>query len=261
MPSRRRAARDRRRRRRNLLFQSWRPPGRRRHSGARHAARGGEGGRKRAGHVRFWDPIGDARRQGSRDGRGGGRDRPPLCLRASAGRDRRNRPRAAVSARRGRSPDGRRRIPDLRRPQAGDVAARRALTRERWARLEGRRSYFRSRIRASYFGETRPGGTAPVTISCRKSEIWLSLPHEQSVPSPCPNRGQPSRRIFRDDKSARKNFSQVFSRNPLISLNPDERIQGNPRKSNSPKPGVFAAKRRCTKKTHVWMPPFAQGVL
>ena len=41
MPSRRRAARHRRRRRWNLLFQSRRPPGQRRHSRARHAARGG----------------------------------------------------------------------------------------------------------------------------------------------------------------------------------------------------------------------------
>jgi lactate 2-monooxygenase len=51
MPSRRRPARHRRRRRWNLLLQSRRPAGERRRSGARHAARGGEGRRRDTGPV------------------------------------------------------------------------------------------------------------------------------------------------------------------------------------------------------------------
>jgi hypothetical protein len=34
-------------------------------------------------------------------------------------------------------------------------------------------------------------------------------------------------------KSAKKNLSRFYPRNRLISLDPDEEIQGNPRKSNS----------------------------
>ena len=73
---------------------------------------------------------------------------------------------------------------------------------------------------------------AAISNLCRKSEIKLSLPHEQSIPSACRILGPPFRRRFRDDKSARKNLLLKISCNPLISLDSDERIQGNPRKSN-----------------------------
>jgi hypothetical protein len=52
-----------------------------------------------------------------------------------------------------------------------------------------------------------------------------SLPHAESWEPPF-------RRLFRDDKSARKKLIRKISCNPLISLDSDERIQGNPRKSN-----------------------------
>jgi hypothetical protein len=68
--------------------------------------------------------------------------------------------------------------------------------------------------------------------SCRKSEIEVSLPHEQSVLFGMAHGGPPFQRRLRDDKSARKNYPLKISCNPLISIDSDERIQGNPRKSN-----------------------------
>jgi hypothetical protein len=65
-------------------------------------------------------------------------------------------------------------------------------------------------------------------MSCRKSEIELSLRHEQFVPSACQVMGWPFRRFWRDDKNGRKNSPRFSPRNPLISLDPDEEIQGNP---------------------------------
>jgi hypothetical protein len=47
-----------------------------------------------------------------------------------------------------------------------------------------------------------------------------------------PNRGAPFRRLLREDKSLRKKLILKIWRNPLISLDSDERIQGNPRESN-----------------------------
>jgi hypothetical protein len=41
-----------------------------------------------------------------------------------------------------------------------------------------------------------------------------------------------------------KNFPRYIPRNPLISLDPDERIQGNP----TPESGVFKAKQPRAKK-------------
>ncbi len=58
------------------------------------------------------------------------------------------------------------------------------------------------------------------------------LPHEQSIPSACRIVGPPFRRVFRGDKSARKKFLRKIACNPLISLDSDERIQGNPSFSN-----------------------------
>jgi hypothetical protein len=65
-------------------------------------------------------------------------------------------------------------------------------------------------------------------ISCRKSEIELSLPNEQFVPCACRTVGWPFQTLFPDDKSARKNLLRRISCNPLINLDSDERIQGNP---------------------------------
>ena len=52
------------------------------------------------------------------------------------------------------------------------------------------------------------------------------------APSACQDRGFAPPRIRTPGKRARKNFSAKIPRNPLISLDSDERIQGNPRKSN-----------------------------
>jgi hypothetical protein len=49
-----------------------------------------------------------------------------------------------------------------------------------------------------------------------------------SITPACGIVGPPFRGLFRDDKSARKNLLLKNSCNPLISLDPDERIQGNP---------------------------------
>ena len=82
-----------------------------------------------------------------------------------------------------------------------------------------------------------PKARARAAISCRKLEIKLtclmnnpSLPHAASWGPPLPGR-------FRDDKSARKNLLLKISCNPLISLDSDERIQGNPSFSNPHKRG------------------------
>ena len=66
--------------------------------------------------------------------------------------------------------------------------------------------------------------------SCRKTETALSLPNEQSCPPPIAGA-----RFWRFNraKGPQKNFSAKIACNPLISLVSDERIQGNPRKSNT----------------------------
>jgi hypothetical protein len=95
---------------------------------------------------------------------------------------------------------------------------------------------FLSRIGESDFGAIcfwmEAGRRVRAAMSCRKSEIKLSLPHEQSIPFACRIVGPPSRRLFRDDKSARKKTSLKILCNPLISLDSVERIQGNPSFSN-----------------------------
>src|ERR1700733_5578482 len=50
-----------------------------------------------------------------------------------------------------------------------------------------------------------------------------------------------------------KNFSRFYPCNPLISLDSDERIQGNPRKSNAQNLG-FRAETLRGKKTPNWPP-------
>src|SRR5271156_5887979 len=46
------------------------------------------------------------------------------------------------------------------------------------------------------------------------------------------DRTLPSRRLSTPGKTREKNYPRFKSRNPLISLDSDERIQGNPRESN-----------------------------
>ena len=72
---------------------------------------------------------------------------------------------------------------------------------------------------------------ARAAFCCWKSENEVSLPHEQSVLFAYRIVGLPLRRFFCDSKSARKNRPLKVSCNPLISLDSDERIQGNPRES------------------------------
>jgi hypothetical protein len=86
------------------------------------------------------------------------------------------------------------------------------------------------------------------TINCRKSETKLSLRHEQS----CPPHGLGRRLPSRPSTPGRleKNHSAKNPRNPLKSLDSDERIQGNP----SLKSGVFKAKAAGAKKTQTEAP-------
>jgi hypothetical protein len=76
-----------------------------------------------------------------------------------------------------------------------------------------------------------------MAFSCRKSEIKLSLPYEQ----PCVFAFQDRCSRLRDanfgEKGQGKIFSEKIQRKPLISLDSEERIQGNPRKSNGQESG------------------------
>src|SRR3984957_21271625 len=53
-----------------------------------------------------------------------------------------------------------------------------------------------------------------------------------------PNRGLSFGPLFRGDKSGGKKPSRFYPRNPLKSLDSDERIQGNPRNSNPQNRGL-----------------------
>jgi hypothetical protein len=74
------------------------------------------------------------------------------------------------------------------------------------------------------------------TIDCRQSEIEASLPHEQSHPSEWP-RPQAPVPASRAKTGLKKKLPRKIPRKPLISLDSDERIQGNPRNSNLHKQG------------------------
>ena len=68
------------------------------------------------------------------------------------------------------------------------------------------------------------------------------------------DRGRPFRSLRTPGTETRRNFFARFMPcNPLISLDSDERIQGNPRKSNRPN-WVFAAKTLRTKETQTDRP-------
>ena len=120
------------------------------------------------------------------------------------------------------------------------------------ARLEGlpprsmgcRRSITRREVvrgaQSELFGMEATRRERPwAAISCRKSEIELSLHYEHSVPSAC-QIGGCGPDLFRDDKSGKKNSSCFHPRNPLKSLE----FGQIPRKSKEiqpPRSGVFGA--------------------
>src|SRR5258708_33071990 len=79
---------------------------------------------------------------------------------------------------------------------------------------------------------TTANAMRPATIYCRKSEIALSCAYEKSRPFACKDRPLRFRAADVGAQTALKNLSAKIQRNPLISLDSDERIQGNPRKSN-----------------------------
>src|ERR1700722_9718227 len=74
----------------------------------------------------------------------------------------------------------------------------------------------------------------PPTICCRKSELRLSWLYERSPRFHIPRSpGSRLRATSVGGEIALKNPWTKIARNPLISLVSDERIQGNPRKSNT----------------------------
>jgi hypothetical protein len=84
----------------------------------------------------------------------------------------------------------------------------------------------------------RPKGSGQMTNSCRKLEIRLSLPHEQSWVSAWPRPQLPFRWVLPRGAGRKKYLSRHKSRNPLKSLDSDERIQGNPSESKAQKRGL-----------------------
>ncbi|HLX97257.1 MAG TPA: hypothetical protein VKR62_01050, partial [Roseiarcus sp.] len=73
------------------------------------------------------------------------------------------------------------------------------------------------------------------TISCRKSEAMTDLPHDRSSS----RQGRFHRSAAPADRERLEKFlSRKISRNPLKSLDSNERIQGNPSVSN-PRIGAF----------------------
>jgi hypothetical protein len=64
------------------------------------------------------------------------------------------------------------------------------------------------------------------------------LSHEQSCASTCHDRRLPLWRFKRQGKSVRNKFPRLKPRNPLKSLDSDERIHGNPRQSNPHERGL-----------------------
>jgi hypothetical protein len=78
---------------------------------------------------------------------------------------------------------------------------------------------------------------ARTTIDCVKSETKLSFPHEQFCASAWPRPRALLPAPLAAEEAPRKPFARSMPGNPLISLDSDERIQGNPRKSNSHESG------------------------
>jgi hypothetical protein len=70
-------------------------------------------------------------------------------------------------------------------------------------------------------------------IYCGKSEGGLSLPHEKPGASAWLRPATPALLQSARREAPRKKFSGFVPYNPLKSLDSDERIQGNPKKSNA----------------------------
>jgi hypothetical protein len=81
--------------------------------------------------------------------------------------------------------------------------------------------------------------TASTAIYCRKSEIRLCSPDEQSCASTA---GSPPADAAATAKGREKFPSAKIQRNPLKRLDSDERIQGNPSFSNPQKLGFLRTK-------------------
>jgi hypothetical protein len=103
-------------------------------------------------------------------------------------------------------------------------------------------------LERAWMAGTRPAMTAEPAQStacrdksqqfcCGKSEIELSSAHEQFGASACQRRQASASAPPTLGKTAQKNLLAKIHRNPLKSLDSDERIQGNPRKSNSRESG------------------------
>ena len=181
-------------------------------SGARRA------GRKRSSNIRLAARMGSRGRNPPR--RGAGRDRPPV------------REIGALDSNIAFRWDHRESSCHSKRKRESGV----------WAKPAG---WPRSRVRRS--GRK---ATARTTIACRKSEAEVSSPHEQFRASVWPRPPLPSRRHgVAMGKGGRKIFPAKTTRNPLISLDSDERIQGNPSFSNPQKRGFPTPKWRGAKKT------------
>ena len=78
---------------------------------------------------------------------------------------------------------------------------------------------------------------AAATISCEKQKARYALPHDQSRLPHRPDHERSAPGAVPAKEEREKNLLRLVPRNPLKSLDPDERIQGNPRKSNPHKRG------------------------
>jgi hypothetical protein len=89
---------------------------------------------------------------------------------------------------------------------------------------------------------SRLEGTAYAAIYCEKSENELSSLYESFLVLQRSHRQATIAVPRTRGRRPTKEFSPIFARNALISLDSNERIQGNPRKSNSVR-GGFRSER------------------
>ena len=101
--------------------------------------------------------------------------------------------------------------------------------------------------RARCFWIEAAEGHGATAISCRKSEIGLSLPRDQSCASAWPRPQAPVPALRTQGEGLRKKFPRFMPRNSLKRLDSDERIQGNPTRLSA----AFGAKRPLAKKTQM----------
>jgi hypothetical protein len=85
-----------------------------------------------------------------------------------------------------------------------------------------------NRVRCAVF--LYPADRNGTAIDCVKSETRVDLRHDRSCASTWFGRGSQS---VASTGTVEKIVPSFIPRNPLISIDSDERIQGNPRKSNS----------------------------